>query len=154
MSNKQVFSQAQLDFLKFVWVAFKSSKALFIGGDRWFDLFRMKDGVPTWEDRVYTELVTAPVRLEKGMLYAIQFIWTGNSCDLYQEINLHEPYLDEEDWWTGEDKYSNLDCGMVYKDSIHIGPISWVQAARILYQTIGLPEKADRKRFVELVKAL
>src|SRR3989338_1059125 len=148
------FSQAQLNFLKFVWIAFKSSKALSIDGDRWFDLFRMKDGVPTWEERVYTEFVSTPIRIEKGTLYAIQFIWTGNNCHLHQKINLHEPYFDEE-IYIGENRDGGTDYGrMVYQDSIYIGPISWIQAARILYQMIGIPEKADCARFVELVKAL
>ncbi len=154
MLNKASFSQAQLDFLEFVWIAFKNSKTLSIDGDRWFDLFRMKDGVPTWEERVYTEFVAAPIRLEKGTLYAIQFIWTGNSCHVNQGIHLHEPYFEEEividhGYFIGV-QHGN----MVYKDLIHVGPISWIQAARILYQMIGIPEKADRVKFVKLVKEL
>ena len=154
MKNETMFSQAQLDFLKFVWTTLKG-KAVLIGRDSWFDLFLMKDGIPTWEERVYTEFVVAPdVRMERGMLYAIQFIWSEDSCQLHQRINLHEPYFDE-DIYIGENSDGGTDYGdMVYKDSIHIGPVSWIQAAMMLYRMIGIPEKANRVKFVELVKAL
>ena len=72
---------------------------------------------------------------------------------MVQYVRLHEPYFDEEiviD--NGFDR--GVQYGeMVYVDAISLG-ISWIQAARMLYQIIGLPEKADRVKFVELVKAL
>ena len=80
-------------------------------------------------------VVPHDIPLETGMLIGINLFWTGNDCRVYTSV---------------AELYNDSASTLIYS----MGLFSWIQAARILYQTVGISEKVDRVRFVELVKAL
>ena len=157
MSSETIFSQAQVQFLEFIQAVFRKETYPFFwggGGEGFLALAYMK-GKPSENKMAFISLdTTRDIRLEKGMLTSIYFEWTGNGCCVVQRIRLNEPYFDEN-IEVGERKDGGFDYGaMVYDDSIRLGTVSWIQAAVMLYKAIGFPEKANRVKFVELVKAL
>lgn len=156
-TNRPSFSQAQMDFLELIRNVFRNEALPF-----WFwcrdegclDLSCMNNKISDYKQAFIVLHTTRDVQLEKGMLTSIYFEWTGKGCNVSQYVHLNEPYFDEN-IEVGERKDGGFDYGdMVYDDSISLGTVGWIQAAIMLYRTIGIPEKADRIKFVELVKAL
>jgi len=155
MSNETIFSQAQAIFLEFVADTFRESAMLSCNSENSDSVFIMKGIISECRWNVRAQLhVSKDVRVEKGMLTSICFNWDEKCCRVHQVIHLDEPYFDE-DIWVGERKDGGTDYGaMVYNESVFLGQLSWIQAAMMLYRMIGIPKKADRVKFVELVKAL